>query len=54
VRVHRSAIVQIDRIVELVPETHGDFTLRLRDGSQVSLSRTFRDRVERALGWTRS
>jgi two-component system LytT family response regulator len=53
VRVHRSAIVQIDRIVELVPETHGDFTLRLRDGSRVSLSRTFRDRVERAVGWTR-
>jgi len=53
VRVHRSAIVQIDRIVELVPETHGDFTLRLRDGSKVALSRTFRDRVERALGWTR-
>jgi two-component system LytT family response regulator len=53
VRVHRSAIVQIDRIVELVPETHGDFTLRLRDGSQVPLSRTFRERVERTLGWTR-
>ena len=53
VRIHRSAIVQIDRVVELFPETHGDFTLRLRDGSRLSLSRTFRDRVERALNWTR-
>ncbi len=51
VRVHRSAIVQVDRIKELVPETHGDFTLRLRDGSELTLSRTFRERVERTLGW---
>ena len=51
VRVHRSAIVQVDRIKELVPETHGDFTLRLRDGAEVTLSRTFRERVEKTLGW---
>ncbi|MGH9387447.1 MAG: LytR/AlgR family response regulator transcription factor [Vicinamibacterales bacterium] len=53
VRVHRSSMVRIDRITELVPETHGDFTLRLRDGSAIALSRTFRERAERALGWDR-
>ena len=51
VRIHRSALVQVDRVTELVPESHGDFTVRLRNGSSLSLSRTFRDRVERALGW---
>ncbi len=54
VRIHRSAIVQIDRIIELVPEPHGDVTLHLRDGVHLTLSRTFRERVERALGWPRS
>ena len=51
VRVHRSSMVQVDRIRELVPESHGDFTLRLRDGAELTLSRTFRERVERTLGW---
>jgi two-component system LytT family response regulator len=49
VRVHRSAIVQVDRIVELRPESHGDSTLRLRGGHSLTLSRTFRERVERLL-----
>jgi two-component system, LytTR family, response regulator len=49
-RIHRSAMVQLDRVAELVSETHGDFTVRLRNGSALTLSRTFRDRVERALG----
>jgi two-component system LytT family response regulator len=50
VRVHRSSIVRMDRITELIPESHGDFTLRLRGGGEVMLSRTFRDRVESRLG----
>ncbi len=50
VRIHRSAMVQVDRVTELVSESHGDFTVRLRDGSALTLSRTFRERVERALG----
>ncbi len=51
VRIHRSSMVQVDRIRELVPESHGDFTLRLRDGAELTLTRTFRERVERTLGW---
>ena len=53
VRIHRSAMVRIDRIAELFPATHGDFTVRLRDGSRLPMSRTFRERVERAIRWTR-
>jgi two-component system LytT family response regulator len=47
-RIHRSAIVQIDRIVELHPATHGDVDVVLRDGTRLTLSRTYRARVEAA------
>src|SRR6185503_16086820 len=40
-RIHRSAIVQIDRIVELRPTTHGDAEVRLRDGTLLAVSRTW-------------
>jgi len=49
VRIHRSAIVQVDRIKELLPEFHGDFVVVLRDGTRVTLSRTYRSRVEAIL-----
>ena len=48
VRIHRSAIVQIDRIAELHPATHGDVDVVLRDGTSLTLSRTYRARVEAA------
>jgi len=53
VRIHRSAIVQIDRVAELFPETHGDFTVQLGNGTRLAMSRTYRDRVERAVRWPR-
>ena len=49
VRVHRSAIVRIDRVVEIRPETHGDAELVLRDGTRIPVSRTFRSQVQAAL-----
>ena len=49
VRVHRSALVRIDRIAEIHAAGHGDGTLMLRDGTTVPLSRTWRERVRRAL-----
>jgi two-component system, LytTR family, response regulator len=52
VRIHRSTLVQIDRILELHPASHGDVEVRLRDGTRLALSRTWRDRVERTLGRT--
>lgn len=49
-RIHRSVIVQIDRIAELHPVTHGDLDVRLRDGTSLTLSRMWRDRLAHALG----
>ena len=44
-RVHRSAIVNVGRIVSLKPAAHGERDLTLRDGTRVKLSRMFRDRL---------
>jgi len=46
-RVHRSAVVQIDRIAEFHRATHGDVNLVLRSGVRLILTRTWRSRVER-------
>ena len=48
-RIHRSTIVQIDRIVELHPASHGDMDVVLRNGATLTLSRTWRERVEAKL-----
>lgn len=50
VRVHRSTIVRLDRIAELVPDLHGDFRIRLKSGADLALSRTYRSRVEEQFG----
>lgn len=43
-RIHRSAIVNFDRIAEISPLFHGECRLVLRDGTALTLSRTYRDR----------
>src|ERR1700689_452361 len=40
-RVHRSAIVQIDRIVRIAPAVSGDARLTLSNGDEVRVSRSF-------------
>jgi two-component system LytT family response regulator len=47
VRVHRSAIVNIDRVCEVHPLFRGDRTLVLTDGTRVRLSRARREAFER-------
>ena len=49
-RIHRSTIAAVDRIAELQPSSHGDFDVRLYDGTRLTLSRSWREHVERALG----
>jgi two-component system, LytTR family, response regulator len=49
-RVHRSTIVNLTRVVEVHPLFHGDQELWLRDGSRLTLSRTYRDGVLARLG----
>jgi two-component system LytT family response regulator len=50
VRIHRSTIVRIGRIRQLEPYFHGDCFVTLRDGERLRLSRTYRARVQAALG----
>ena len=46
-RIHRSTIVNLDRIKEIRPEWHGDFDVVLVDGTTLRLSRSYRDRLIR-------
>ncbi len=52
VRVHKSAIVNLGYVRELLPDSHGEFTVVLTDGTAVKLSRTYRADVEARLGQT--
>lgn len=49
VRVHRSAIVNIERVQELHPLFRGDGVLVLQDGTRLRLSRARREEFERRL-----
>lgn len=44
-RVSRSAIVNLDRIAELRPWSHGDRIVVLRDGTELTLSRRYRKKL---------
>lgn len=46
-RVHRRTIVAVDRIREIVPLGAGDALLRLKDGTELRVSRSFRERLSR-------
>lgn len=52
VRVHRSAIVNVDRIKEIVSDASGDGTILLADGTHVRLARSRRGPMDRLLGRT--
>lgn len=45
-RIHRSAIVNIDRIRELQPWFNGDYAVTLRDGTRLTMSSTYRERLK--------
>ncbi len=50
VRIHRGAVVNLERIKDLQPLFHGDHQVTLRDGSRLTLSRSYRENLERVLG----
>jgi two-component system LytT family response regulator len=43
-RIHRSAIVNLDRIAEVRPTFSGEYSVVLRDGTELTLSKSYRDR----------
>ena len=49
VRVHRSAIVNLDRVRQIDPYINGAYTIVLKDGTQIRLSRSMRPALEEAL-----
>jgi two-component system LytT family response regulator len=50
VRIHRSTIVNLERIQELQPWFHGDYVVILRNGRQLTLSRGYRQRMQELFG----
>ncbi|BDU77840.1 LytR/AlgR family response regulator transcription factor [Mesoterricola sediminis] len=44
-RIHRSAIVNLDFVRHLEPWTGGDYQVTMKDGSRLTLSRTYRDQL---------
>jgi two-component system LytT family response regulator len=49
-RIHRSTIVNIDRIKEFQPWFHHEYRVILRDGTELMLSRSCRKRLAELLG----
>ncbi len=49
-RVHRSAVVNVDRIKELQPLFNGEHSLILDDGTRLTLSRKYKDKLFELLG----
>jgi two-component system, LytTR family, response regulator len=50
VRIHRSTIVNVDRVQELRSSFNGEHVLLLRDGTRLTLSRGYRDALQARLG----
>ncbi|HEX6626714.1 MAG TPA: LytTR family DNA-binding domain-containing protein [Gemmatimonadaceae bacterium] len=49
VRVHRSAIINIDRLRKLQPYFHGEYVVTLQDGTTLTSSRGYSDRLRALL-----
>lgn len=48
-RIHRSRIVNIDRIQELQPWLNGEYSVLLRTGTRLTLSRGYREKLQERL-----
>ena len=49
-RIHRTAIANLDRIVEFQPMLSGDFEVLLQGGARLRMSRTYRRRIRDLFG----
>jgi two-component system LytT family response regulator len=50
VRIHRSAMVNVERIRELQPLFNGEYSLLMEDKTKLTLSRTYKDKLFGLLG----
>ncbi|HXT29837.1 MAG TPA: LytTR family DNA-binding domain-containing protein, partial [Vicinamibacterales bacterium] len=46
IRIHRSFIIQADRIQSVQPWFKGDYVITLRDGTRLHSGRTYRQRIQ--------
>jgi two-component system LytT family response regulator len=49
-RIHRSTIVNLDRVRELQPTFNGEYAVLLHTGAKLTLSRGYRDALRERLG----
>ena len=49
-RIHRSRIVNMERVKELHPWFNGDYAVILRDGTKLMLTRGYREKLQERLG----
>ena len=49
-RIHRSRIVNMERIQEMQPWLNGEYTVVLRTGTRLTLSRGYREKLQERLG----
>ena len=53
-RIHRSHAVNIALVRELRPQLHGEYVVALADGTELTSGRSYRGRIQRAFGLTRT
>ena len=46
VRIHRTTIVNVQRVRDIRPASHGDHIVVLHDGTQLQMSRAYRERLD--------
>ncbi len=51
-RIHRSAVVGLDHLREVSHDSHGDYVVRLKDGTKLRLARSRKEEFETRLGVT--
>jgi len=49
-RISRSTIVNLERIKELQPMFHGEYVVILKNGTKLTLSRSYRDKLDKLMG----
>lgn len=52
VRIHRSTIVNVDRIREIDPQAQGEHMVIMQGGQRLTLSRSYRKHLHRLISWT--
>jgi two-component system LytT family response regulator len=49
VRVHRSVIINLDRVESVEPHAHGEYVVTMKDGVRLRTSRSYSERLRRVL-----